>query len=84
MSIKDEGGIETRCGTGLEYNDLIFVDSAAKTNTQKVFSEAALSSDEEPDFTLVYPLQYKKGKIEEAAENKENTTTFESSKYQTT
>ena len=45
--------------TGLEYNDIVFVDSAAKTN-KNTFTEVTLSSDDdEPKFSLTFPLQYK-------------------------
>ena len=62
--MKDEGNIKmSPYYTGLEYNDIIFIDSAAKPSTQNVFSEATLSSDDEQKFTLAFPLQLKQGKI---------------------
>ena len=61
-NVLDEDAIDMNdhC-TGLEYNDLVFVDCAARLDQIKTpfLSEISVSSDdEETKFSLHFPLQY--------------------------
>ena len=42
--------------TGLEYDDIVFIDSAI-IQSKTPFSEVSISSDEEMKFNLTFPLQ---------------------------
>ena len=50
--------------TGLEYNDIVFVDSVSQLNKNAAFSDVRVDTDEVSDledeskFNLAFPMQY--------------------------